>query len=216
MTPEDRTHLMDLFHAAFEQARSADMSPPIDLMHFGKFLRQVEHDFSHQTYGYEKLLHLLRDFKDFFYIKRDAEVVPPRYYVGIRRSSPRPATRQNQEMDGLQPLNLLEPQLVDCSVLDHYLIRLAETTALIHARLDEHERRFPVIQDQFEQSRANEARLHTQTQEHQHQLSSIQDELKQSRANETRLHTQEQEHARRLENIQRELARAQASSWTKR
>lgn len=77
MTPAERADLTDLFYAAFKIALEEGRTPPVDLMYFGKYLRVLEPGFSQQNYGYEKLLHLLREFSDLLYIRKDAEVIPP-------------------------------------------------------------------------------------------------------------------------------------------
>ena len=61
MTPTERKNLTDLFYAAFEMAHEKGQTPPVDLMHFGKYLRVLESGFSPQKHGHEKLLYLLRD-----------------------------------------------------------------------------------------------------------------------------------------------------------
>ena len=186
MTPADRQHLVELFHAAFEQALNDGMKQPVDLMYFGKYLRVAEPGFSPQTYGHEKLLHLLRDFQDLLYIKKDSEVSAPRVYGAVRKG---PALVRTPRRPATPPPGpkLLEPQWVDGGVVARYLDRLAQATAQLHGRLDAHERQLAAIQQEQEQSRANETRLNTKNQEHERQLAIIQRELEKSRANEVRM-----------------------------
>ena len=142
MTPTERKNLTDLFYAAFEMAHEKGQTPSVDLMHFGKYLRVLESGFSPQKHGYEKLLYLLRDFPDLLYIKKDAEVTPPRYYVALRNkprqiiASPPPAAA----------LGLFDPQWVAGNVVELYLERLAQSSAQLHARLDAQERQLTTIQ----------------------------------------------------------------------
>ena len=186
MNLADRQHLVDLFHAAFEQAHSNGLLQPVDLMYFGKYLRVAEPGFSHQSYGHEKLLYLLREFQDLLYIKMDAEVSPPRFYVAVRKT-PAPV-RAPQRPAAPQPsAKLLEPQWVSGGLVERYLDQLAQAMVQIHGRLDVHERQLTAIQREQEQSRANEARLNMKDQEHEHQVAAIQREMEQGRANEVRM-----------------------------
>lgn len=186
MNPADRQHLVELFHAAFEQALNDGMKQPVDLMYFGKYLRVAEPGFSLQTYGHEKLLHLLREFQDLLYIKKDGEVSPPRFYVAVRKG-PAPVRMPQRPATPPPGPKLLEPQWINGGLVEHYLDRLAQATAQLHGRLDAHERQLATIQQEQEQSRANEARLNTKNQEYECQLATIQRELEKSRANEVRM-----------------------------
>ena len=194
MTPTERKNLTDLFYAAFEMAHEKGQTPSVDLMHFGKYLRVLESGFSPQKHGHEKLLYLLRDFPDLLYIRKDAEVSPPRYYVALRNklrhliASPRPAAATC----------LLEPQWVAGDLVERYLELLAQSSAQLHARLDAQERQLTTIQRELEQSRVNEVRLNTNYQDYERQLAVIKREQEQSRANETRLNQKIQEHERLL------------------
>ncbi len=194
MTPTERKNLTDLFYAAFEMAHEKGQAPSVDLMHFGKYLRVLDSSFSPQKHGHEKLLYLLRDFLDLLYIRKDAEVSPPRYYVALRNkprqliASPRPAVASC----------LLEPQWVAGDLVERYLELLAQSSAQLHARFDAQERQLTTIQRELEQSRVNEVRLNANYQDHERQLAVIKREQEQSRANETRLNQKIQEHERLL------------------
>ena len=194
MTPTERKNLTDLFYAAFEMAHEKGQTPSVDLMHFGKYLRVLESGFSPQKHGHEKLLYLLRDFPDLLYIRKDAEVTPPRYYVALRNkpkqliASPRSAAAPG----------LLQPQWVAGDLVERYLERLAQSNAQLHVRLDAQERQLTTIQRELEQSRVNEARLNTNQQDHERQLAVIRREQLQSRSNEIRINLQIQEHERLL------------------
>ena len=194
MTPTERKTLTDLFYAAFEMAHEIGQTSSVDLMHFGKYLRALESDFSQKNYGYEKLSHLLRDFPDLLYIRKDTEVSPPRYYVALRNkprqliASPPPAVAHG----------LLEPQWVAGDLVERYLEQLAQSTVRLHIRIDAQERQLATIQRELEQSRVNEVRLNTNYQDYERQLAVIKREQEQSRANETRLNQKIQEHERLL------------------
>ena len=194
MTPTERKNLTDLFYAAFEMAHEKGQTPSVDLMHFGKYLRILESDFSYQKYGHEKLLHLLRDFPDLLYISKDATVTPPRFYVALRNKA-------QQIITSTSPVaapSLLQPQWIAGDLVERYLEQLAQSSAQLHVRLDAQERQLTAIQRELEQSRVNEARLNTNQQDHERQLISIRREQMQSRANEMRLNQQIQEHERLL------------------
>ena len=194
MTPAERADLTDLFYAAFKIALEEGRTPPVDLMYFGKYLRVLEPGFSQQNYGYEKLLHLLREFSDLLYIIKDAEVIPPRYYVALR-NKPRPL---NPSPPPTAASGLLEPQWVAGSLVEQYLERLAQSSVQLHVRLDAQDRQLAAIQRELEQSRANEVRLNTNYQDHERLLAVIKREQEQSRANEVRLNWQVLEHERLL------------------
>jgi len=195
MTPTERKNLIDLFYAAFEMAHEKGQTPSVDLMHFGKYLRVLESGFSPQKHGHEKLLYLLRDFPDLLYIRKDAEVSPPRYYVALRRNKPRQLIASPRP--AAAPC-LLEPQWVAGDLVERYLELLAQSSAQLHARLDAQERQLTTIQRELEQSRVNEVRLNTNYQDYERQLAVIKREQEQSRANETRLNQKIQEHERLL------------------
>ena len=167
MTPQQKKFLLDLIHAAFERAHSQGFEPPIDLAPFGKLLRDLEPSFTHQAYGHEKLLYLLRgEFHDLLHIRKDQEVNPPRYYVSIRRGPPRPAHRQQPfrpEPSRMPPV--IDPALVNGGLLERYLDSLAESSARTQQRFDAIERYLADIQDELTQSRANEVRMNAQIRE---------------------------------------------------
>lgn len=197
MTPQQKKFLRDLIHAAFERAHSQGFESPIDLAPFGKLLRELEPGFTHQAYGHEKLLYLLRnEFHDLLHIRKDQEVDPPRYYVSIRRGPPRPVHRQqpfSPEPTRMPPV--LDPALVDGGLLERYLASLAESSARTQQRFDAIEHRLAGIQNELMQSSANEIRLHAQISDLEaankniinRTLAGIQKELEQSRANEVRM-----------------------------
>lgn len=197
MTQQQRKFLLDLIHAAFERAHSQGLESPIDLAPFGKLLRELEPGFTHQAYGHEKLLYLLRgEFHDLLHIRKDQEVDPPRYYVSIRRGPPKPAHRQqsfSHESARMSPV--LDPTLVDGGLLEHYLTSLAESSARTQQRFDAIEQGLVGMQDELARSRANEIRLHLQVSElaaankniTNRSLVEIQKRLEQSRANEVRM-----------------------------
>ncbi|MDD2728420.1 OST-HTH/LOTUS domain-containing protein [Malikia sp.] len=167
MTPAQRKFLRDLIHAAFERAHSQGFESPIDLAPFGKLLRELEPGFTHQAYGHEKLLYLLRgEFPELLHIRKDQEVDPPRYYVSIRRGPPRPAHRQQPfrpESARMPPV--LDPGLVDGGLLERYLASLAESSARTQQRFGAIDRRLAGIQDELAQSRANEIKMNTEIRE---------------------------------------------------
>lgn len=133
MTPAKKRILLDLLHAAFDRAHRKGIDSPIDLVSFGNILRELEHGFSHQTYGHDNLLHLLRgEFHDLINISKNASITPPRYYVELLCKDA-PLTRK--------PIKLLDSLLIDGDVLDHYLSRLAENSAKISSRLNSFEQR---------------------------------------------------------------------------
>lgn len=164
MTPQQKKFLLDLIYAAFERARSQGFEPPIDLAPFGKLLRELEPGFTHQAYGHEKLLHLLRgEFHDLLHIRKDQDVDPPRYYVSIRRGPSRPAYRQqpsSPESSRMPPV--IDPALVNGGLLERYLASLAESSARTQQRFDAIEHHLADIQDQLMQSRANEVRMNAE------------------------------------------------------
>lgn len=216
MTSQEKNYLLELIHAAFENALSQDIRPPIDLGKFGLILRALDRNFSHEKYGHEKLLYLLREFQEILYIKKDVEVVPPRYFVSIRRGLAAPVRAQSQLLT--EPfLGFLNATLVDSTLIDHYLRCLAENTARIHRRMDEFDRNSAEIKNELEQSRVNETRLHSQAQEIQTELKNIhrrsnefernfidiQKELEQSRVNEARLNSQSYEFQNELKRLVR-------------
>lgn len=166
MTPQQKKFLIDLIHAAFERAHSQGIEPPIDLAPFGKLLRELEPGFTHQAYGHDKLLYLLRgEFHDLLHIRKDHEVDPPRYSVAIRRI-PKPAHRtQTSRSESAQMLGVFDPGLVDRGLLERYLARLAESSARSQHRFDAIDRRLIGIQDELAQSRANETRMNAEIRE---------------------------------------------------
>lgn len=186
MTLEERKHLIELFHAAFDLAYNSGLAQPVNLMYFGKYLRLAEPGFSHLNYGHEKLLYLLRDFPDVLFIKKEPSVGTPQFSVSVRKASS-PSNGERRSAPSQVYAKLLEPQWVNGSVVEHYLDRLAQTTSHFHHRLDEYERQLEIIQREQEQSRANEARLNAKNLEHERAIAYIQKELEQSRANEIRL-----------------------------
>lgn len=166
MTPAQRKFLLDLIHAAFERAHSQGFESPIDLAPFGKLLRELEPGFTHQAYGHEKLLYLLRgEFHDLLDIRKDHAVNPPRYYVAIRRG-PRPAHRpQSDHPEPAQMPGIIDPALVDGGLLERYLASLAESSALTQQRFSAIDRRLAGIQDELAQSRANEIKMNIEIRE---------------------------------------------------
>ena len=167
MTPQQKKFLIDLIHAAFERAHSQGIESPIDLAPFGKLLRELEPGFSHQAYGHEKLLYLLRgEFYDLLHIRKDHQVDPPRYYVSIRRGPPRPANRsQPFHSEPVRMSPVLDPGLVDGELLERYLASLAESSARTQQRFEAIDRYFANIQDELAQSRANEIKMNTEIRE---------------------------------------------------
>lgn len=167
MTPQQKKFLLDLIHAAFERARSQGFESTIDLAPFGKLLRELEPGFTHQAYGHEKLLHLLRgEFHDLLHIRKDQEVDPPRYYVSFRRGPPRPAYRQQSsspESSRMPPV--IDPALVNGGLLERYLASLAESSARTQQRFDAIEYHLADIQDELTKSRANEVRMNAEIRE---------------------------------------------------
>lgn len=161
MTPQQRRHLTDLIHAAFERAQQQGTTPPIDLAPFGLLLRQLEPGFSHQSYGHEKLLYLLRnEFEDLLHIRKDAQSVPPRYAVSLRQGlqAGRCTTAPPQPRVEVTP-PVIDKALVDNSLLEQFLQRLATTSATTDQRLNDMERQLRHMANELEQSRANEANL---------------------------------------------------------
>lgn len=161
MTPQQRRHLTDLIHAAFERAQQQGTTPPIDLAPFGLLLRQLEPGFSHQSYGHEKLLYLLRnEFEDLLHIRKDAQSVPPRYAVSLRQGlqAGRCTTAPPQPRVEVTP-PVIDKALVDNSLLEQFLERLAATSATTDQRLNDMERQLRHMANELEQSRANEANL---------------------------------------------------------
>lgn len=161
MTPQQRRHLTDLIHAAFERAQQQGTTPPIDLAPFGLLLRQLEPGFSHQSYGHEKLLYLLRnEFEDLLHIRKDAQSVPPRYAVSLRQGlqAGRRTTAPPQPRVAVTP-PVIDTALVDNSLLEQFLQRLAATSATTDQRLNDMERQLRHMANELEQSRANEVNL---------------------------------------------------------
>lgn len=179
MTPEARQHLLELFQAAFALARIDGLLPPIDLMHFGLLLRKVEPGFSHQTYGHEKLLYLLRDFLDQLHIRKDADVTPPKYYVDFRRDSIN-AKPTNKATKSHSVLKILQPLLVDSSLIDLYLKNLADDAVQIKSKLDQHELCFESIKKELSQSNAL-------IQTYDERIAAIAKELEKSKSNEKKV-----------------------------
>ena len=167
MTPAQKKFLLDLIHAAFERAHSQGFEPPIDLAPFGKLLRELEPGFTHQAYGHDKLLYLLRgEFHDLLHIRKDHQADPPRYYVDIRRGPGRPARQQQSFRPESARIPLvLDPGLVDGGLLERYLASLAESSARTQQRFDAIEYRLAGIQDELAQSRANEIRMNSEIRE---------------------------------------------------
>lgn len=198
MTPQQKKFLLDLIHAAFDLALRQGIEPPIDLASFGKLLRELEPGFSHQAYGHERLLHLLRgEFYDWLHITKDQQADPPRYYVSLL-SGPRP--QRKPKAAPARPvrdaaLGCLDPSLVDGALIECYLDSLAESWALTQRRFDEIDRRLLGMQDELARSRANETRMHQELRELDaaykrvinRSLIDIQRELEQSRENEVRM-----------------------------
>jgi len=216
MTPQEKKYLLELIHAAFENALSQDIRPPIDLGKFGLILRAIDRKFSHEKYGYERLLYLLREFQEILYIKKDSEVVPPRYFISIRRGQAVPVRAQSKPL--AEPrMGFLDAALVDSLLVDRYLGCLAENTAKINRRLDEFDRHFTDIKNELEQSRVNETRLQSQANQIETELKNIyrrsddferkfidiQKELEQSRVNEVRLNSQAYEFQNELKRLVR-------------
>lgn len=201
MTPQQKTFLLDLIHAAFDLALRQGIEPPIDLAPFGKLLRELEPGFSHQAYGHEKLLHLLRgEFYDWLQITKDQQVDPPRYGVSLL-SGPRP--QRKQKSVPVRPVrdvaaSAIDPSLVDGALIECYLDSLAESWALTQRRFDEIDRRLLSVQDELARSRANETRMHQELRELDaaykrvvnRSLGDIQRELEQSRENESRMNAE--------------------------
>ncbi|MFW9608581.1 MAG: hypothetical protein ACMV0H_00060 [Aquaspirillum sp.] len=161
MTPQQRRHLTDLIHAAFERAQQQGTTPPIDLAPFGLLLRQLEPGFSHQSYGHEKLLYLLRnEFDELLHIRKDAQSVPPRYAVSLRQGlqAGRRTTAPPQPRVAVTP-PVIDMALVDNSLLEQFLQRLAATSATTDQRLNDMERQLRHMANELEQSRANEVNL---------------------------------------------------------
>lgn len=198
MTPQQKTFLLDLIHAAFDLALGQGIEPPIDLASFGKLLRELEPGFSHQAYGHERLLHLLRgEFYDWLHITKDQQADLPRYYVSLL-SGQRP--QRKQKSAPVRPVreappSSIDPSLVDGALIECYLDSLAESWALTQRRFDEIDRRLLSVQDELGRSRANETRMHQELRELDaaykrvvnRSLGDIQRELEQSRENEVRM-----------------------------
>ena len=199
MTPQQKGFLFDLIHAAFERARSQGIRSPIDLASFGKLLRELDPGFSHQAYGHERLLYLLRgEFYDLLYIRKDAEASPPRYYVDLRQQ-PRAVHRTQSDYHGqAQVPGVIDSSLVDGALLERYLVTLAESSARTQRRFESIEHHLVGVHAELEKSRANEVRLHAQVSELEttckdivhRTLTGIKKELEQSRANEVRMNAE--------------------------
>lgn len=164
MTTQQKKFMLDLIHAALDLACRKGIELPIDLARFGKLLRDLEPDFTHQAYGYEKLLHLLRgEFYDLLDISKDQTVDPPRYYVSIHQGAPLSAHRvRTLHPETVRMPPAIDPSLVDGGLLERYLASLAESSARAQQRFEAMQRRLAGIEDRLAQSRVNEVSMQSQ------------------------------------------------------
>lgn len=74
-------------------------------------------------------------------------------------------------------MKFLDPLLVDGSVLDRYLSRLAENTAQLVLRLEACEQRNELLQEEFEQIKNSSIQANEKIQDHEERLVTIQKNL---------------------------------------
>ena len=199
MTPQQKKFLLNLIHSDFDYAHRQSIELPIGLGPFGQLLRKLEPNFTHQDYGHEKLLYLLRnEFPDMIHISKDQNAHPPRYYI-----SPYLEPRPVKQLQAFRPepakvLAVLDPCLVDGALLERYLASLAESSARTQQRFEAIDRSLAGIQDELSKSHANEVRMHVQISELEAEnkniikrnLSGIQNELEKIHGNEVRMNTE--------------------------